>query len=205
MPRQDLQRAYTAKVAEREALEPAAWKLDRRQEFLEILHAEGRTQLLELGSGVGQDAAFFHSAGLATTAIDLTPANASATAAKGPSAAVADLLNLPYASASFPAAYSLNCFIHLPLNEWSLALAEAHRVLQPGAPFHFSVFGGRESAAIFEDDSYTPPRFFAFYSDEQLKSILAQNFRIESFLNREPDEDGIHTQTALLRTRKDLP
>jgi SAM-dependent methyltransferase len=203
MQRQDLQRAYTAKVDEREALEPAAWKLDRRQDFLELLRAEERSKLLELGSGVGQDAGFFHSAGLATNAIDLTPANASATAAKGPSAAAADLLNLPFASASFPAAYSLNCFIHLPHSEWPLALAEAHRVLQPGAPFHFSVFGGFESEAIFEDDSYTPARFFAFFSDEQLKSILAQNFHIESFLTREPDEDGIHTQTALLRTPKD--
>ncbi len=202
MQRRHLQQAYTAKVSEREALEPAPWKLEQRNDFLDQLQKEGRSELLELGSGVGPDAAFFQASGLGVTAIDLTPANAAATRAKGPAAAAADLLHLPFPSNHFAAAYSLNCFIHLPHKEWPLALAEARRVLQPGAPFHLSVFGGRDEEYIFEDDDHTPPRLFAYFRNERLKNLLTEHFSIESFHTFIPDEVNLERQIARLRKSK---
>lgn len=197
--RHNLQRAYSAKVAEREGREVAGWKLAARAEFAELLGQEGRESLIELGSGTGEDAAFFDSAGLATTAIDLTPANAAATASKGPSAAAADLVGLPFASQRFEGAYSLNCFLHLPKAEWPLALAEARRVLRPGAPFLLSVYGGRDAEGVYEEDSYQPQRFFAFFRDEELKALLGSLFEIERFESHSASAGGLHTQTVLMR------
>ena len=200
MQRQDLQRAYSAKVAEREGRELAGWKLAARDEFARLLRQEGRESLIELGSGTGEDAEFFDSAGLGTTAIDLTPANAAATASKGPRAAAADLVGLPFASQRFEAAYSLNCFLHLPKAEWPLALGEARRVLRPGAPFLLSVYGGRDTEGVYEEDVYQPQRFFAFFRDEKLKALLRSLFEIKRFESHSASADGLHAQTVLMRS-----
>ena len=43
------------------------------------------------------------------------------------------------------------------------------------------VYGGIDSEGIWEEDNYDPKRFFAFYTDDQMKRILSQNFKIIDF------------------------
>ena len=59
-----LEPAYDRSAADRDAGEQSPWKLAERQAFLERLRAEGRTSLLEVGAGSGQDGLFFQEQGL---------------------------------------------------------------------------------------------------------------------------------------------
>jgi 2-polyprenyl-3-methyl-5-hydroxy-6-metoxy-1,4-benzoquinol methylase len=106
----------------------------RIEEEARRLHGK---HLLEIGCGLGFDAIEFMRRGVRVTATDLTPTNVALAkrhfeiAGVRPEAAeVQDVFELPYADATFDAAYSIGVLIHTGAP--SRALKEIHRVLKPG-------------------------------------------------------------------------
>ena len=73
-----LRSAYDGSAAERDAGIKEDWKLAERQSFLQLLRKEGRTSLLEVGAGTGQDSLYFkeHGASVAATATTMPRAPA---------------------------------------------------------------------------------------------------------------------------------
>ncbi len=198
MQRKDLRRAYANKVSERDARVPYDWKIKQRSACLEKLRAQGCHNMLEIGSGPGQDAVFFHHEGIQLFASDLTPENAQACQQKGLAALACDALHQPFTSQSFDAAYSINCLLHLPKKEMPFALKEIQRILRPGAPFFFTVWGGIDQEGVYEEDNYTPKRFFAFHTDEALIKLLLPHFSVESFERFSKVDSEIHAQSFFL-------
>ena len=137
-----LRSAYDAGAAERDMRVKADWKVDERAAFLDRLHAARARTLLEVGSGTGQDSAYFAAEGLEVTAVDLSPAMVERTRAKGVSAYVRDVLNLGFPADSFDAAYSMNALLHVPNADLAEALRAVRTVLKPGGLFFVGVFGG---------------------------------------------------------------
>jgi hypothetical protein len=43
------------------------------------------------------------------------------------------------------------------------------------------MYGGHDFEGIWEDDFYTPKRFFSFYTDDGLKKIVSRHFDIMKF------------------------
>ncbi|GGA45342.1 hypothetical protein [Paenibacillus physcomitrellae] len=43
------------------------------------------------------------------------------------------------------------------------------------------VYGGYNSEGIWDEDTYSPKRFFAFYDEASMKEIVSQVFKLESF------------------------
>jgi len=93
---------------------------------------------LDLGCGIGAYArAAAQELGARVVALDASaPAVAVAAegAAPGVDFAAGDAQRLPFADATFDFAYTINMLHHLKRGEQELALAEALRVLKPGAP-----------------------------------------------------------------------
>ena len=71
--KENLRRYYAPESALRDAIQKDAWKRALREGFLRKARAEGKTTLLELGAGPGQDSRFFMDGGLRVTAVDLSP------------------------------------------------------------------------------------------------------------------------------------
>lgn len=197
--KQALRRAYARAVALRQERTIQPWKLEQRANFLELLQAEGVSTLLEIGSGTGEDAAFFAAEGLEVTATDLTPENVAACRQLGLHALVMDACDLRFPAASFDSAFSLNCLLHLPKADFPRALANIRSVLKPGALIFLGQYGGRDSEGIYEDDDYEPKRFFSFFSDAALKDAITPYFEINSFKRIELDEPDLHFQSLFLR------
>ena len=65
-----LRTAYDGGAQERNQREKADWKLSERSAFLELIKEEGKSRLLEIGAGTGQDALFFKEGGLSVSATD---------------------------------------------------------------------------------------------------------------------------------------
>ena len=93
--------------------------------------------LLEIGCGLGFDAIEFMRRGVRVTATDLTPTNVALAkrhfdlAGVRPEAVeVQDVFQLPYADATFDAAYSIGVLIHAGAP--GRALKVIHRLLRPG-------------------------------------------------------------------------
>lgn len=197
----DLRTAYDNSAAKRDQTEKKAWKLNERQNFLELLQQEDKTTLLELGAGPGDDGRFFQNNGLTVTCTDLSPAMVKLCRAKGLDARVMDFRNLNFGDGRFDAIYALNSLLHLPKTDLPTVLHSIQRILKPGGLFFMGVYGGIDQAAIWQDDDHTPKRFFTFYTDKRIQQITAQFFTIHQFTTIQVGTTGSdpHFQQLILR------
>jgi ubiquinone/menaquinone biosynthesis C-methylase UbiE len=173
----NLCQSYDRTAAECDQAAMTAWKVEERGLFLAWLQKEGKRRLLEIGAGPGRDSLFFQDNGLEVTCTDLSPEMVKLCQAKGLTAYVMDFLNLDFPDSSFGAVYSLNCLLHVPKQDLPGVLAAVQRLMKPTGLFYYGVYGGKDSEGAWEGDTYQPQRFFAFYTDEQIKKVVAPFFK----------------------------
>ena len=109
---------------------------------VDLLRAEQKTDLLELGAGQGRDTRFFAVQGRYVTALDYAPAAVAALTAAARDAGLAGRIQarthdvrrpLPFGDSRFDACYSHMLFcMALTTPELECLSAEVHRVLRPG-------------------------------------------------------------------------
>ncbi|MCA0453759.1 MAG: class I SAM-dependent methyltransferase [Chloroflexi bacterium] len=197
---QTLRQAYDRYAAERDQHGIESWKVAERQQFLELLQAAGKERLLEIGAGPGRDSKFFQDHGLKVTCTDLSPEMVDLCRAKGLDAHVMDFLHLDFPDKSFDAVYALNCLLHVPKGDLAKVLANIERLLKPNGLFFMGVYGGHEFDGIWPLDHYEPKRYFAFYTDEQIKAIVSDYFDVIYFKSIElEDGNEHHFQSMILR------
>ncbi|NEE01521.1 class I SAM-dependent methyltransferase [Phytoactinopolyspora halotolerans] len=172
-----------------------------RAQYTELLHSENRTTVLEIGCGPGRDGAAFASAGLTYRGVDLSPAQAAQARALGLDAQVASALDLPFAAASFDAAWTMSTLMHLVPGDLPRALKEIMRVLRPGSPLAVGVWGAAEDRQASWDDGtgFGPPRYFNLRTDRTLRAELERHGTIEHWATA-PGRRGLHYQWAVIRT-----
>ncbi len=176
----------------------APWKLDERAVFLRRLEQQGCRDLLEIGSGTGQDSVFFAEHGLNVVATDLSPAMVAICGAKGLPAVVMDFASPSLAPESFDAVHAMNCLLHVPNAELRAVLAAIRAVLRPGGLFFLGVYGGEGWEGQLPDDDHVPPRFFSWRTDAQIQRFAGEFFEIVDF-HVMPREDGHDFQSLTLR------
>ncbi len=179
--RDNLRLAYDRNVAEREGR--TLWKrqAQERDDFLARLHTADHRSCLDVGAATGIDGKFFADQGVDVTCIDLSAANVAASHAKGLKAHQMDVTTLEFPDSSFDSVWSWDCLLHLPKAEWAVALAEIKRVMTADGLFFLGVYGGIDFEGVWEDDTYEPKRFYAFWTDENLQNLLSQTFEIIDF------------------------
>lgn len=199
-----LRRYYDDEAAERDqdAYYPA-WKAQERKRFLRLLQDEGKRTLLEIGSGPGRDAFYFHQHGLGVTCTDLSTEMVRLCQAKGLTAREMDFLHLDFPPHSFDAVHALNCLLHVPTSDLPDALRAVARVLRSGGLFYLGVYGGIEREGVAPSDPHERAgvrRFFSYHSDDRLRELVSPHFAILFFttipVEREPDA---HFQSLILR------
>jgi SAM-dependent methyltransferase len=196
-----LRQAYNLKAGERDARDIPDWRREQRDKFAALLLQEGKQTFLELGAGTGIDGRYFQALGLDVLCTDLSPEMVRFCRAKGLKARVMDNTHFDLPPASFDAVYAMNSLLHLPKKDLPAVLQNIQTVLKPDGLFFMGVYGGIETEGIWEEDDYEPKRFFAFYTDEELKQILSQFFDIEDFTvtKNVGTGDDPHHQAAVLR------
>ncbi|MDP9310282.1 MAG: class I SAM-dependent methyltransferase [Chloroflexota bacterium] len=195
----NLRVAYDRNAAERDGYAKELWKVAERQHFLALLQAEHKQSLLELGAGPGTDSLFFQQHGLAVTATDLSPEMIKRCRAKGLTAYVLDFSDLQMPANSFDAVYALNSLLHLPKRDLPHVLQRIHTILKPRGLFYFGVYGGHDHEGPLPNDSYDPPRFFSFYTDEHLHQRVRNVFDVLSYTPITLGENNFHFQSFVLR------
>jgi SAM-dependent methyltransferase len=180
--RSDLLASYGESAARyRDQLTKAPWKITERAEFLRRLQREECRTLLEVGAGTGQDSLYFAAAGIDVTATDLSPEMVARCQAKGLKARVMDYTDPGFAAGSFDAVHAMNCLLHVPNAELPAVLAKLRDLLRPGGLFFMGVYGGTGDEGVLADDSYVPPRFFSWRTDEQIQAFARESFEIVDF------------------------
>ena len=153
----------------------------RREAFADLLAAERRGRLLEVGTGPGLDAAAFLARGIAVSGVDLSVEHVRLSRAAGVDARVASVHRLPYADDSFDAGWTMSTLLHVPDTRFDAALGEICRVLSPGSPLAVGVWGGTDIELTSTRDEIKPPRFFSVRSDPRLREMLGRHGRLEQF------------------------
>jgi len=201
--RNRLRAAYDGQAAARDARQPAPWKRDLREAFLDSLCRERCVRLLEIGCGAGHDGSFFAGEGLDVVCIDLSPEMVRCCRGKGLDALRMDACDLRFPDNSFDAVYSLNTFLHLPHTELPRGLREVGRVLRPDGLFFLGLYGGYEHEGVWEEDDCEPKRFFSFHTDAGLLEATGAVFDVVSFrrIDLEDSDPRIHFQSLMLRYR----
>jgi SAM-dependent methyltransferase len=185
-----LRAAYDPSAADRDSQSKSDWKVTERRSFLERLRDEGKTRLLELGAGSGQDSRFFQEQGLDVVTTDASPAMVAKCREKGLDAHVMDFMSLAFAPGSFDAAYALNSLLHVPNADIPAALGAIRALLEPGALLYIGVYGGDSFEGVKPDDWHDPPRFFSMRTDDELLQMVAPYFDVVDFHIVENESDG---------------
>ena len=176
-----LRSAYDRSAAERDAGRVAEWKMEARARFLATLQQEKRRSLLEIGGGPGTHARFFQERGLWVLCSDLSWGMVRRARDKGLPACQMNLVYPSLAAASFDAIFALNCLLHVPKPQWPIALAALRRVLRPGGLLFLGVYGGSDFEGTWPDDRHEPRRFFAYFTNETLRAMVAPYFEEVDF------------------------
>lgn len=197
---QHLRIAYNGSADERNTSDLERWKLIERQRVLGVFRAHHVRRVLEIGAGTGKDGAFFRDHGLDVTCTDLSPAMVQHCQSKGLTAYVMDFLSLNFPPASFDAVYALNCLLHVPKHDLPAVLDRVASLLKPGRLFYIGVYGGRDWEGIAPFDWHDPKRFFAYYTDDQLRNAVIPFFNVVTFDRIRVDpNDEYHFQSLMLR------
>jgi len=177
----DLARYYDQDAPRRAARALDPERVRRREGFVDLLRRESRTRVLEIGVGTGADAAAMQADGLDVVGVDLSGEHVAISRAAGLDARVASILDLPFDANTFDAAWSMSVLMHVPDRDMTTALSELARVLVPGAPAAFGLWGGDDHEGELEDDEIEPRRYFNWRSNEHLEALLVEHAAIEVF------------------------
>ncbi len=186
-----------APVRDRSSIE--TWKVVERQHFLNRLIEEDAQTLLEIGAGVGRDSQFFQENGLTVTSTDLSAEMVAHCRAKGLTAHQLDFMQLPQLNQTFDAIFALNCLLHVAQADLQSVLTQIKQRLQPSGLFYYGVYGGNRFEGMREQHEQIP-RFFSFYSDEEIQEIVGERFELVEFRRVEvSDTADYHFQSMIWR------
>lgn len=196
----ELRRAYDAKAEQRDRNPVRDWQKALWAQYLQSLQDEDLTSLLEIGAGTGQAAHFFQSAGLEVVCTDLSPEMVRLCREKGLEAFEMDFLRLDFPDGHFDGLFAQNCLLHVPKADFADVLQEIRRVVRPDGLIFIVMHGGRSFEGVREEDFYEPKRFYALYTEDELRAILERFFQVLSFksIARE-GPDGASYQAITLR------
>ena len=131
----DLVLSYDHAVNERDNHQIPDWKKSQRQRFFNLLNSEGKTRLIDIGSGTGIHGSFFQEQGIDVTCVDISPANVKKCKEKGLESYVWDVMDLASFGQLYDCAFALNSLLHIPTSQLSLTLSNIRDVLKPDSLF----------------------------------------------------------------------
>ncbi len=167
--------------------------------FLDAMHAAGDT-VLELGCGIGEDAAELAARGFHLVAFDLSRTMVRAAVGNAPDARffVADLsAPLPVRSATVACVVASLSLHYFPWQQTVSVVDEVRRVLRPGGVIAFRVnatddvnFGAMQGEELEPHFYHVPPDgrnnrpYKRFFDEASLRSLLSSGWHITHLAHR---------------------
>lgn len=201
----ELQAYYDNEAAAgaRAAMQSRGRRDELRASFVDQLVEEGRTSVVEVGSGPGTDAGAFLDAGIDYSGFDLAVGNSRSAQSAGLRIVPGSLFAPPFRRGSFDAGWTMSTLLHVPDDRFDAAMAATVSLLRPGSPLAIGLWGGVDREFTNETDHFDPPRFFSLRSDERARTMLASFGTIESFESWPNDRSDWSYQFAVVRVRHD--
>ena len=172
-PKPDLRAYYEAEVETRVRPLLSSRRAALADEFARFLSGEGRSSIVDFGSGPGRDGERFASAGLSYLGVDLAFGNAVLAKELGVTVLQADLLAPPFRRHSFEGGWSMSTLMHFREQDVRQAVVELAGLLRPGSPMLIGMWGGEGGDVVSEMGVPGHRRYFGLRSQEQNAALLA--------------------------------
>lgn len=147
-------------------------RVSMRTEYIEQLHKESRTSVIDFGAGPGGDVEGFVGAGLRCVGLDLAHGNGVLAATRGLAVIQASIDAPPIKPASFQAGWSMSTLMHIPEVAVPATLSAMAAVLEPGAPLFVGLWGGGQGDQIDVDAIEGEQRLFSLRSFDRNRELL---------------------------------
>ena len=206
----NLRAYYNEEAVLRDISPKQGWKLEVRERFLELVKAEGKQTLLELGAGAGHDSKYFMDNGVTVTAIDLSSEMVKLCKAKSIEAYEMDYYEVANIGKKFDCIWSMNSLLHVPKTELPRVLQSIESIINLSGLFYMGVYGGVDEESDFYNERASAPRFFSRFTNGALEVVLSKFFDIIDFAQYEVTKgakaffhnDGLHFQSVVMRKRQ---
>lgn len=169
---------YNKYASSRNASQRDSWKCDIRSYFRDFLITRHVEKILEIGSGTGQDSAYFLESGFQVTAIDLSDENVIRCKQRGLHALVMDFYRMTFQDQEFESIYAFNCLYHVPSADLKAVFQELRRVMISGGYMLIGQRGGTAYEGEYSNAKKTEPRLSVTYEKGEYESILRLYFRL---------------------------
>ncbi|MFD1211841.1 class I SAM-dependent methyltransferase [Arthrobacter sp. GCM10027362] len=177
---------------EQDLIPPDPRRDAERDSFIDALVAAHRHRVLEIGCGTGEDGLAFVAAGINYVGLDPSEENIHVARAKRLEAVVGSPDELPFADATFDAAWARGALADVPDTDLYGVLTEIMRVLKPGAPLAAGLHSGPDGRG---------PDAGGFYgerSDEMVRSLFEPHGDIRFFTSWEQADGSGRCQFLVL-------
>ena len=146
------------------------------EKFLSMLPQSSR--VLDAGCGSGRDSRFLHQKCAVVTGIDISEGLLQEARKRDENVSFVkgDMTAMPFADGSYDGVWSHASLVHLEtISDVKKALGEFSRVLKTGGILHLFVKAqaGKEKTAIVSDSLSNHDRFFRYYTEEELRDLVA--------------------------------
>jgi SAM-dependent methyltransferase len=142
--------------------------------FIDKFSSLVKGKVLDVGSGPGRDAVLLKNNGLEVVCLDASKEMVKICESKGLTSIVSDFNNLSFEKSSFGAVWAYTSLLHIPKSEISKPMNEIKRVLTDNGIFGLGLIEG-DTEGYRESSGVNMPRWFSFYSKEEIESILKEN------------------------------
>lgn len=131
-------------------------------------------KILDIGCGTGRESKYFSEHGFDTTGIDLCSNLLKIATEKAPNAKFIqmDLRKLDFPKNSFDGIWAYASILHIPKKDAKRTLMGFNRVLKKGGLIFISLKQGKVERFVKYNEYPGKKRFFAFYSERELKNLV---------------------------------
>lgn len=181
---------------------PRERRVSARSEFVSLLIAEERGNVLDFGAGPGTDAPGFVEAGIRFVGVDLAVGNARLAAKRGVAVVPSSIVEAPFADETFEAGWSMSVFMHVPETEAASCAAAMARPLRAGAPLMVGVWGGHRRDEVETEKLPGRRRLFSLRTVDQNRELLGTAGAVERVEVWDSGPEGWEYQLFLIRVNE---
>ncbi|MFB6246353.1 MAG: class I SAM-dependent methyltransferase [Candidatus Pacearchaeota archaeon] len=146
-------------------------------------------EVLDLGSGPGNDSLKMKEQRLNPTCIDISQSMVKICKEKGLKSQQMDFENLDFKENSFDGVWSRTSLLHMPKEKLPETLKQIREILKPEGLFYITMkegnFEGFKQNSEFEGNE----RYFSLYQKEEIENILSRFFEIIKSSKTKMDEN----------------
>jgi len=150
----------------------------KADKFIKLLNGK---KIVDLGSGPGNHAEYFHKKGLDILCVDISEEMVKLCRKKGLRAQIMDIENLQLSEKSYDGIWAHTSLLHIPKNKTQKVIDQIIKILKYKGLLSLSVKEGEGERFEIHKKYPDIKRWFTYFTEKEIKKLFGQYFSIIYF------------------------